>query len=155
MELSDLKKGMIVEVDNITEGSNGYLYATFLRESPESRFGITEAFHQLMRGYANNEVYNPKEEKEELENAVSMNPVYVAELMGIIDAKATLEEDNIKAYNYLNFCRLLAIMLDSKGARQLITTVVLPCWNSSTTCCTGQGGYKENQSYRRDRTGTL
>lgn len=63
MELSDLKKGMIVEVDNITEGSNGYLYATFLRESPESRFGITEAFHQLMRGYANNEVYNPKEEK--------------------------------------------------------------------------------------------
>ena len=114
MELSDLKKGMIVEVDNITEGSNGYLYATFLRESPESRFGITEAFHQLMRGYANNEVYNPKEEKDELENAVSMNPVYVAELMGIIDAKATLEEDNIKAYNYLNFCRLLAIMLDSK-----------------------------------------
>ena len=105
---------MIVEVDNITEGSNGYLYATFLRESPESRFGITEAFHQLMRGYANNEVYNPKEEKDELENAVSMNPVYVAELMGIIDAKATLEEDNIKAYNYLNFCRLLAIMLDSK-----------------------------------------
>ena len=67
-----------------------------------------------MRGYANNEVYNPKEEKDELENAVSMNPVYVAELMGIIDAKATLEEDNIKAYNYLNFCRLLAIMLDSK-----------------------------------------
>ena len=114
MELSDLKKGMIVEVDNITEGSNGYLYATFLRESPESRFGITEAFHQLMRGYANNEVYNPKEEKDELENAVSMNPVYVAELMGIIDAKATQEEDNIKAYNYLNFCRLLAIMLDSK-----------------------------------------
>lgn len=33
--------------------------------------------------------------------------------MGIIDAKATLEEDNIKAYNYLNFCRLLAIMIDS------------------------------------------
>ena len=114
MELNDLKKGMIVEVDNITEGSNGYLYATFLRESPESRFGITEAFHQLMRGYANNEVYNPKEEKDELANAVCMNPVYVAELMGIIDAKATLEEDNIKAYNYLNFCRLLAIMLDSK-----------------------------------------
>lgn len=34
--------------------------------------------------------------------------------MSIIDAKATLEEDKIKAYNYLNFCRLLAIMLDSK-----------------------------------------
>lgn len=40
--------------------------------------------------------------------------VYVSEMMSIIDAKATLEEDKIKAYNYLNFCRLLAIMLDSK-----------------------------------------
>ena len=114
MSLNDLKKGMIVEVDNITEGANEYLYGTFLRESPESRFSLADAFHQLMLGYANHEVYNPKEEKDELANAVSMNEVYVSELMAIIDAKATLEEDNIKAYNYLNFCRLLAIMLDSK-----------------------------------------
>lgn len=34
--------------------------------------------------------------------------------MYIIEAKATLEEDNLKAYNYLNFCRLLAIILENK-----------------------------------------
>jgi len=114
MPLEDLRKGMIVEVDNITEGGNGYLNGSFLRESPESRFSLADAFHQLMLGYAAHEVYNPKNEKDELANALPMNKVYVSELMNIIDAKATLEEDNIKAYNYLNFCRLLAIMLDSK-----------------------------------------
>ena len=114
MTVDDLRRGMIVEVDNITEGSSDYLYGTFLRESPESRFSLAEAFHNLMLGYANHEVYNPKAEKDELADAMDMDSVYVSELMGIIDAKATLEEDNIKAYNYLNFCRLLAIMIDSK-----------------------------------------
>ena len=114
MMLDDLKKGMIVEVDNITEGTNGYLNGTFLRESPESRFSLADAFHQLMLGYAGHEVYNPKAEKDELANAITIDKIYVSELMGILDAKATLEEDNVKAYNYLNFCRLLAIMLESK-----------------------------------------
>ena len=114
MTIDDLQRGMIVEVDNITEGTGDYLYGTFLRESPESRFSLGEAFHNLMLGYANHEVYNPKAEKDELADAMDMDSVYVSELMGIIDAKATLEEDNIKAYNYLNFCRLLAIMIDSK-----------------------------------------
>ena len=112
MSVADLKKGMVVEVDNISQGTNGYLNGTFLRESPENRFNITEAFHQLMLGYTNHEVYNPKEEKDELSNAHPISKLYVGELMAIIDAKATLEEDNVKAYNYLNFCRLLAIMLD-------------------------------------------
>lgn len=116
MSLNDLKKGMIVEVDNITEGANEYLYGTFLRESPESRFSLADAFHQLMLGYANHEVYNPKEEKDELANAVSMNEVYVSELMAIIDAKATLEEDNIKAYNYLNFADYLPSCWIAKNA---------------------------------------
>ena len=114
MQLDELRKGMIVEVDNITEGTNGYLNGTFLRESPESRFGLSDAFHNLMLGYSNHEVYNPEADKDELATAVNMDKEYVAELMGIIDAKATLEEDNIKAYNYLNFCRLLAMMLDSQ-----------------------------------------
>ena len=113
MTVEDLRRGMVMEVDNITEGSSDYLYGTFLRESPESRFSLAEAFHNLMLGYANHEVYNPKAEKDELADAMDMDSVYVSELMGIIDAKATLEEDNIKAYNYLNFCRLLAIMIDS------------------------------------------
>ncbi len=73
-----------------------------------------------MLGYAAHEVYNPKNEKDELANAMPIEKVYVSEMMSIIDAKATLEEDKIKAYNYLNFCRLLAIMLDSKGENQLL-----------------------------------
>ncbi len=114
MTVDDLKRGMIVEVDNISEGTNGYLNGTFLREAPESRFNLTDAFHQLMLGYANHETYNPKEEKDELTNSRPIDAVYVGELMSIIDAKATIEEDNLKAYNYLNFCRLLAIMLNNK-----------------------------------------
>ena len=114
MSVDDLKKGMIVEIDNIGQGINGYLNGTFLKESPESRFSTPDAFHQLMLGYANHEVYNPQEEKDELANARPMEPIYVGELMGIIDAKATLEDDNVKAYNYFNFCRILAIMQQNK-----------------------------------------
>ncbi len=114
MTVDELKKGMIVEVDNICEGTNGYLNGTYLRTSPESRFGLADAFHQLMLGYASHEIYNPEANKDELANAQPLSETYVGELMGLIDAKATLEEDNIKAYNYLNFCRLLAIVLDSK-----------------------------------------
>lgn len=110
MSKDELKRGMIVEVDNISQGTNGYLNGTYLRTSPESRFGLTDAFHQLMLGYSGQETYNPEEEKDELADAQPISEQYVGELMGIIDAKATLEDDNIKAYNYLNFCRLLAMM---------------------------------------------
>ena len=114
MSVDDLKKGMIVEVDNISEGPNGYLNGSFLRESPESRFNTSEAFHQLMLGYANHEIYNPEKDKDELENVRLIDQAHVGELMAIIDTKATLEEDNVKSYNYLNFCRLLAILLENK-----------------------------------------
>ena len=114
MSIDELKRGMIVEVDNISQGTNGYLNGTFLRNSPESRFSLSDAFHQLMLGYAGHEIYNPDAEKDELANAQPISKTYVGELMGIIDAKATLEEDNIKAYNYLNFCRILAIMQENK-----------------------------------------
>lgn len=114
MTMDELQKGMIVEVDNISEGTNGYLNGTYLRNSPESRFSLSDAFHQLMLGYADHEIYNPEAEKDEIANATPLDGTYVGELMGIIDAKATLEEDNIKAYNYLNFCHLLAILLADK-----------------------------------------
>ena len=114
MTVDDLKKGMIVEVDNISEGTNGYLNGSFLRESPESRFSVSEAFHHLMLGYANHEIYNPEKDKDELENTRTIAPAYVGELMAIIDTKATLEEDNVKSYNYLNFCRILAILTENK-----------------------------------------
>ena len=114
MSVDDLKKGMIVEVDNISEGTNGYLNGSFLRESPESRFSVSEAFHQLLLGYANHEVYNPEKDKDELENARLIDKTYVGELMAIIDTKATLEEDNVKSYNYLNFCRTLGVLLGNE-----------------------------------------
>lgn len=114
MSVEELKKGMIVEVDNITQGPNGFLNGNFLKEAPESRFNVTDAFHQLMLDYANHEIYNPEKDKDELENAHPIDEMYVRELMGIIDAKATLEEDNVKSYNYLNFCRILGILLGDK-----------------------------------------
>ncbi len=114
MTVEELRKGMIVEVENISKGTNGYLNATYVREAPESRFNTAEAFHQLMLGYSKKEVYNPLAEKDEWAASHPLEPVYVCELMCIIEAKATLEEDNLKAYNYLNFCRLLAIILENK-----------------------------------------
>ncbi len=114
MTVEELRKGMIVEVENISKGTNGYLNATYVREAPESRFNAAEAFHQLMLGYSKKEVYNPLAEKDEWAASHPLEPIYVSELMYIIEAKATLEEDNLKAYNYLNFCRLLAIILENK-----------------------------------------
>lgn len=114
MTVEELRKGMIVEVANISKGTNGYLNATYVREAPESRFNAAEAFHQLMLGYSKKEIYNPLAEKDEWAASHPLEPVYVSELMYIIEAKATLEEDNLKAYNYLNFCRLLAIILENK-----------------------------------------
>lgn len=114
MSVTDLHKGMVVEVDNIGAGTNGYLNGTFLREAAESRFSASEAFHQLMLGYANNETYNPANEKDEIAEARSIDPIHLYELMNIIDAKATLEDDNVKAYNYLNFCRIFAILLGNE-----------------------------------------
>lgn len=114
MTVEELRKGMIVEVENISKGTNGYLNATYVREAPESRFNAAEAFHQLMLGYSKKEVYIPLAEKDEWAASHPLEPIYVSELMYIIEAKATLEEDNLKAYNYLNFCRLLAIILENK-----------------------------------------
>lgn len=114
MTVEELRKGMIVEVENISKGTNGYLNATYVREAPESRFNAAEAFHQLMLGYSKKEVYNSLAEKDEWAASHPLDPVYVSELMYIIEAKATLEEDNLKAYNYLNFCRLMAIILENK-----------------------------------------
>lgn len=114
MTVEELRKGMIVEVENISKGTNGYLNATYVREAPESRFNAAEAFYQLMLGYSKKEIYNPLAEKDEWAASHPLEPVYVSELMYIIEAKATLEEDNLKAYNYLNFCRLLAIILENK-----------------------------------------
>lgn len=114
MTVEELRKGMIVEVENISKGTNGYLNATYVREAPESRFNAAEAFHQLMLGYSKKEIYNPLAEKDEWAASHPLEPVYVSELMCIIEAKATLEEDNLKAYNYLNFCRLMAIILENK-----------------------------------------
>lgn len=114
MTVEELRKGMIVEVENISKGTNGYLSATYVREAPESRFNAAEAFLQLMLGYSKKEVYNPLAEQDEWAASHPLEPIYVSELMYIIEAKATLEEDNLKAYNYLNFCRLLAIILENK-----------------------------------------
>lgn len=102
-----------------------------MREAPESRFNAAEAFHQLMLGYSKKEIYNPLAEKDEWAASHPLEPVYVSELMCIIEAKATLEEDNLKAYNYLNFCRLMAIILETKSGSATMTAD-WPSWRFST-----------------------
>ena len=114
MSIDMLHKGMIVEVDNVTEGPNGFLNATFVQESPQNRFSSSDAFHRLMLGYSNRDIYNPQQDKSEIVEAQAVGRERIVELMGIIDAKATLEEDNVKAYNYLNFCHVIAQILGSQ-----------------------------------------
>lgn len=121
-DISDLHSGMVVEVGDIAHGFNGYLQGTFIREISERRFSIADALHKLLLWYAEGRVFTTdtdveggttQESSPVLEQDVIERP-HVEELLAIIDAKATIEEDYKLSYHYLAFCRLLTILLGLK-----------------------------------------
>ncbi len=109
--LADLTKGKLVVVGDIKLGPDGYLNATYLRDADPTEFTIQRAFHNLMVLYAFGEVYTEEGQNEEESQKAFMQESHVAELVNIIDVVASTENDHIRRYNYLAYCRLLAKIL--------------------------------------------
>lgn len=117
MSIADLPKGIVVDVSNISQGTNGFIGSTFLKYSDIRHISVGEAFHNLMVGYAEGNVYSAQSEDTGNGGDADVRTVddrHIHELMNIIDAKATIENDNINAYNCLCYCRLLAVLLGDK-----------------------------------------
>ncbi len=109
--LADLTKGKLVVVGDIKMGPDGYLNATYLRDADPTEFTTQRAFHNLMVLYAYGEVYTENEQNEEESQKAFMQESHVAELTNIIDVVASTENDHVRRYNYLAYCRLLAKIL--------------------------------------------
>lgn len=120
-DISMLHKGMVVEVEvDADRVKDGYIQATFIRERPDVYFSVKDAFCKLMRWFSQGNVYQDNNisgqsllgQLDDDENIVSKS--HAAELLSIIDARATTEDDYKKAYNYFRFCRVLSHMLDMR-----------------------------------------
>ncbi len=109
--LSDLNKGRLVVVGDIKLGPDGYLNATYVRDAGPTEFTTQRAFHNLMVLYAYGEVYTQDESVEEDNQKVIMEESHVGELIRIIDVVASIENDYVRRYNYLAYCRLMAKIL--------------------------------------------
>lgn len=110
---SVLQPNKVIEVYRPQEGPRPYTNATYLRDMPEVKFSVSEAFHTLMKNYAYEEVYTDVEEQEDDTDVETIDTLYVAELMNIIEAYASTESDYMKAYNDISFCRMMAHMIAS------------------------------------------
>lgn len=110
MTLDDMPKGVVVEVTNLLAGTNGTVSADFLGYSDIRHISVAEAFHRFLLNYTDGETYSAAADSTDV--AVrSVDSSYVCELMNIIDAKAMLDDDNVRSYNYINYCRLIAMLL--------------------------------------------
>lgn len=110
-DLALLKSGKIVECYNPQQGPNNYMNVTYLSDTDGMRFTVEQAFHNLMDLYRDDELYTVKEEDTDTDETIDRDHVF--ELMYIIEAYAGTEENYIKAYNYINICKVLARMLNS------------------------------------------
>lgn len=112
-DMSQLQPNKVIEVYRPQEGPRPYINATYLRDLPEVKFSVSEAFHNLMKNYAYEEVYTDVEEQDDDADVETIDALYVAELMNIIEAYASTESDYMKAYNGISFCRIMAHMIAS------------------------------------------
>lgn len=122
MEPIAMPKGTIIEVTNIEAGKPGFILAEFERIAPEKVFTLADTFGNLIRLYSNGEVLEIDEEEtgnDEFEATDVIEKPKVKELMAIIDNIAALENDYIKAYNYMGFCKTLAYVIDEEDLQRL------------------------------------
>lgn len=105
-----LAKGKVVEVYQPRRGQAPYINATYLRDLNDSNFKVSRAVHKLLTNYAYDEVYI-KSEAGQNDFQDTLDEEYVYELMNVIEAYAGIENDYLKAYNYISFCRIIARML--------------------------------------------
>lgn len=116
-DLGLLSSGKIVECGNPEQGPNCYMNVTYLADRPDKHFSVEQAFHNLMDLYRDEELYMGKEERKKAQVRETMKESHVYELMYIIENYASTEENYIKAYNYINVCKVLARMLGTDQER--------------------------------------
>ncbi len=81
----------------------------------DDQVNVKEAATNILRDYAEDLYEETEEELEEEAMDVSedlFEPEYMKEIINIIDHKAVLETDNIKAYSFLSIAHILAKMID-------------------------------------------
>lgn len=105
----NMPKGTVIEVSCIEKGKHGFMMGTFVRMAPEYILTLADAFGTLMNIYSHSVVYEVEDEIEEEEEIIqNIERNKVVELMHIIENVASLENDYIKAYNYLAYSKLIA-----------------------------------------------
>ena len=82
----------------------------------DDEVNIKQVATNILRDYSEEELYEETEEELE-EEAMDVSedlfePEYMKEIINIIDHKAVLETDNIKAYSFLSIAHILAKMID-------------------------------------------
>lgn len=128
-DISELRKGRVVEVGAIEDRGDGCLNATCMNILPDG-FDRAESFHKLMLWYSDRQIFAGDEPSEEAaesgESPTSDQGIleqrHVEELLSIIDAMATIESDYKKAYHYLSFCRLVSVLLHLDERRTYFTS---------------------------------
>lgn len=109
-----MPKGTIIEVTHIEAGKHGFAMAEFVRIAPEKMFTLADSFGNLIRHYSNGDIYEEEELDEEMIAPDIIEKSKVKEMLNIIDSVASLENDYIKAYNYLGFCKLAAHIIEDE-----------------------------------------
>ena len=124
VSLDILRPGNVVEVYQPKPGYPPFINATYVHDVEHNLFSLSDAFHNLMENYANNEVYFSEDEEEN--NAIDViDASYVNELMNIIEAYSSCENDYIKAYNYISFCRVISKIINSDREQYYIKRLSL------------------------------
>lgn len=111
-----LKVGDIVRCRMSNIGKQGQLKAYVLGvcDNPQDHFNKHDAFCHLMHSIG---VAEPQSEEDDEDGETMcdvdemLSPAEMREIIGIIRLKAIAETDLIKAYDYLRFARLLAILI--------------------------------------------
>lgn len=107
-----MSKGTVIEVTEAEGSRPGFMTARFVGIAPDNNITLADAFGNLMRLYSGDDVFVEKEEsKDESVPVDTIETAKVREIMHIIDNVASLENDYIKAYNYLCYCKLIAHIL--------------------------------------------
>ena len=110
-----MPKGTVIEVGCIEGGRPGFMNAIFLRIAHEKQLTLAEAFNNLINIFSGGDVYEETvETEEEVEGPDVIEKERVREIMNIIDNVASLENDYIKAYNYLGFSRMMAHVMEDE-----------------------------------------
>ena len=102
--------GSYIEANIDEINGNGTVEGSFIQQIL-ANFRVQDAFANLIDGFAEEKVYEPEEEKDDIQQEVLMDETYVTEVVHIIDRKALLEQDYVKTYNMLNVARIIALLI--------------------------------------------